>query len=272
MSNKTKKQKALLFDMTRCSGCRSCMEACMAKQGFEGDPKEVEDLSATAYTVVHKKEYDDETWSYRNMCRHCVEPSCVSVCPVAALQKTEEGPVVYDATKCMGCRYCMTACPFNIPRYEWDNPVPAVQKCNMCYDRVLEGKIPACAEACPNEATVFGDRDELLKDAWSRIEEDPDYYHPHVYGEEEVGGTSVLFLAPCPMEELGFDPALGTQPMPEHTWRVLEKIPGIALGAAATMLAFWWITQRRDEVAVHEAAQKIAKNQTARKEDGHERD
>jgi len=271
MSTTASKPKAILFDMTRCSGCYQCVGACMEKQGFEGDPKKVQDLSATAYTAIFDKEYDDEEWHYRNLCRHCLVPSCVSVCPVAALQKTELGPVTYDPEKCMGCRYCMTACPFNIPRYEWNKPVPAVQKCNMCFDRVEMGKMPACAEICPNEATVFGDRDELLADARARIAEDPDDYYDHIYGEKEVGGTSVLFIGPCPLEELGFDPALGDDPMPEHTWRVLSKIPGIAFGAGATMLAFWWITQRRDDVAVEEAKQMIEKRDAARKDSGHER-
>jgi len=259
-------QKALLFDMTRCSGCRDCMGACMEKQGFPGDPKLVTDLSATAYTAIFEK----EDYSYRNMCRHCVDPTCVSVCPVAALEKTELGPVIYDASKCMGCRYCMQACPFNVPRYEWDNPIPSVQKCNMCYDRIQEGEMPACAAICPQEATVFGDRDEMIAEAHARIEEDPDEYHPHVYGEHEIGGTSVLFLTPFPLEELGFDPSLGDEPIPVHTWRVLSKIPGIAIGAGASMLAFWWITGRRDEVAEFEAKQKAQKHGRA-KDNGHER-
>jgi formate dehydrogenase iron-sulfur subunit len=241
----TTSPRAILFDMTRCSGCGECVAACMKKQGFDGDPEKVTELSARAYTALAEK--DD--FSYRMLCRHCVEPSCVSVCPVTALEKTELGPVVYDPDKCMGCRYCMTACPFNVPRYEWDEPVPAVRKCDMCFDLQSQGQPTACSEACPNEATISGSREELIAEAWERIKEAPDEYHPHVYGEHEIGGTSVLYLAPFPIEELGFDPALGTDPLPQNTWRVLNKIPSIAVTAGVSMLAFWWITKRRDEVA-----------------------
>ncbi|MHC5011776.1 MAG: 4Fe-4S dicluster domain-containing protein [Planctomycetota bacterium] len=250
-------QRAILYDITRCSGCFECVAACMNKQGFEGDPEEVKELSARAYTALGQI---DEDYSYRMMCRHCVDPSCASVCPVSALEKTELGPVVYDAEKCMGCRYCMTACPFNVPRYEWDNPVPEVRKCDMCYDLQEQGLPTACTEACMNEATVCGTRDELIAEAWSRIEEDPDDYYHHVYGEHEVGGTSVLFLAPFPVEALGFDPSLGTEPLPHNTWRVLNKIPSIAVIAGASLLAFSWITQRREEVAMFEAREKASQN------------
>jgi len=254
METSTKNAKGILFDMTRCSVCGMCVAACREKQGFpEKDPEEIKELSATAYTTVHWEKVDGTEYGLRNMCRHCVEPSCASVCPVGALTKTELGPVVYDVDKCIGCRYCMVACPFNIPRYEWDSPAPAVRKCNMCFDRISEGGIPACAEACMFEATVFGDREDLLAEARKRIKEDPKSYYPHVYGAEEVGGTSVLFLAPAAVGDvLGFKEGLGNEPLPALTWRVLSKIPGIVMGGGAALLAIWWITRRRDEVALVE--------------------
>ena len=259
------KSKGLLFDMVTCAGCNQCAVECMIKQGFvegetEAEKREnaeeratgLKELSSTAYTRVWLEDVNGDEYGLRNLCRHCIEPSCASVCPVGALEKTDLGPVIYDVKKCIGCRYCMVACPFNIPRYEWDKPAPAVRKCDMCYDRVKEGKPTACAAVCPDEATIFGDREELLKIARSRIEDDPDSYYPHIYGEEEIGGTSVLFIVPAEIAKLGYDPKLGTEPLPALTWKVLSKIPGIVTGGGAALLAIWWITRRRDEVALVE--------------------
>jgi len=260
-------QRGLLFDMVRCSGCHSCIGACMDIHGFKGDPEQVTSLSATAYTSM----VIEQDYPLRNMCRHCVSPSCASVCPVSALHKTELGPIAYDASRCIGCRYCMVACPFSIPRYEWDHPVPAVRKCDMCIDRQREGKPPACAEACPQEATVYGTRDELIALAHQRIKESPDEYYDHVYGETELGGTSVLFLTPFPIERLGFKPELGNVAMPELTWNVLNRIPGIAVTGGAALLAIWWITKRRDEVARVEGGAGESAGGFSSGENGHER-
>jgi len=244
----TKQPSAILFDMVECQGCRKCIEACSDLQGFDTDPEQTVELSATAYTAM--KEVDE--YPVRDLCRHCLSPSCVSVCPVGALTKHERGPVVYDVSKCLGCRYCILACPFNIPRYEWDEPVPAVRKCDMCVARLERGQLPACAEACPMEATLSGPRDELLAEAHRRIEADPDEYHNHVYGETEVGGTSVLFLTPFPVSALGFKDVLGDKPLPELTWSVLSRIPDIVFMGGAALAAVWWITRRRDKVALAE--------------------
>lgn len=235
----------ILFDMLCCVGCRACVRACMEIHGFEGEANEVTDLSATACTSM-----TDKDGSFlRNLCRHCVDPSCASACPVGALRKTDLGPVVYDVDRCIGCRYCMVACPFDIPRYEWDDPVPAIRKCDMCIDRIEEGGQPACAAACPFGATIFGTRTEILEESHSRIAEDPDEYYDHVYGEEEIGGTSVVFLTPEPEELLGYKEILGREPLPGLTRRHLERVPAIVVGGGAAMLAIWWITNRRDEVA-----------------------
>ena len=140
----------------------------------------------------------------RRLCMNCNDPSCASVCPVGALQKTALGPVTYDASKCMGCRYCMVACPFSVPKYEWGKLVPKVQKCTMCPDRVAQGKQTACAEICPTGATKFGERDELIAEAQKRIRDNPGNYVDHIYGLEEVGGTSVLLLSAVPFETFGY--------------------------------------------------------------------
>ena len=254
--------RGLLFDMVRCAGCRGCVKACKEIHDFPGDAATTTELSATAYTSMTKVGDDN----VRNLCRHCVKPSCVSVCPVAALQKTEMGPVTYDSAKCIGCRYCMVACPFNVPRYEWDKLVPAVRKCDMCIDRMKAGKLPACAEACNYEATVAGTRSELLKLAHERIAESPEDYYDHVYGETELGGTSVLFLAPRPTPALGFKDSMGNEPLPELTWNVLSKLPGVVVCGGAALMALWWITKRRDEVMALERCQARTKRSAPARE------
>jgi formate dehydrogenase iron-sulfur subunit len=255
--------RGLLIDVVRCAGCRECVKACMSGHGFEGDPKTVTKLSATAYTSLVEHENGANV---RDLCRHCVTPSCASVCPVAALRKTDLGPVTYEESRCIGCRYCMVACPFSIPRYEWDSPVPAVRKCDLCADRLKEGKPNRCAEACTFEATVAGSRKELLEEARRRIADMPDEYEDHVYGETEAGGTSVLYLVPKDMKGL-FPKDIGTEPLPALTWQILKKIPAIAVCGGASMLAFWWITRRRDEVAALERRQARATQNAARRQD-----
>lgn len=246
------RQRALLIDITRCIGCGVCAEACKTANGL---PPQVEtQLSATAYTVVEQK----GDYFIRKMCRHCQEPTCVSVCPVGAFVKTAEGPVIYEGEKCIGCRYCMTACPFAVPRYEWTKKAPLVRKCTMCYERVKAGKMTACAEACPEGATVFGYRDELLAEARRRISANPDGYFKHIYGESEVGGTNVLFLAPVQFADLGFRTDLGDIALPNLTWEALEKIPNFVVASGVILGGLWWLINRRATVDQlrHETGQK----------------
>lgn len=245
---------ALLVDLTQCIGCGSCVQACLDVHGFSADPLELKELSASAYTVLKEK----GDLFIRQLCMHCATPSCVSVCPVGALRKTSEGPVVYDGSRCLGCRYCIQACPFNVPRYEWDKAVPSVAKCDMCIHRIRAGEPPACAEACPVEATLFGTRQDLLREAHRRIEANPDQYFPHVYGENEAGGTSVLFLSPVAFASLGFKLDLGEDPLPLLTQAALGRIPGIVAVGGSILFAVWWITHRREEVARAEAAEALA--------------
>lgn len=229
----------ILFDVTQCIGCEGCMYACREKNNLPDNSEHK--LSAKNYTVVKSK---DDLY-YRQMCMHCEDPACASVCPVGALEKTAEGPVVYDSSKCMGCRYCMVACPFNVPKYQWGSANPVVSKCVMCYDRVKEGKMPACAEACPTGATTFGNRDELLTEAHRRIDENPDMYYPHVYGEKEAGGTSVLILSSVAFPEIGYKTAGYDNAFPEYTWQVMKEIPNVVAFGGIFMYGLWWIINRR---------------------------
>jgi formate dehydrogenase iron-sulfur subunit len=236
------KKKAMLIDITLCVGCNACQVACKEENGLaEGEEQR---LSATAYTALN--EY--EGTYVRRMCYHCDDPTCVSVCPVGAFTKTAAGPVLYDENKCIGCRYCMQACPFQVPRYEWNSTYPRVQKCKFCADRLERGLQPACAEICPTGATKFGDRDELIKEAYERIQAEPEKYVQRVYGLEEVGGTSLLYISSVPFEQLGFKTTMSKVALPTLTWNALSKIPSIVAVGGVFLYGVWWITNRRIEV------------------------
>ncbi|HQU71845.1 MAG TPA: 4Fe-4S dicluster domain-containing protein [Calditrichia bacterium] len=244
-----------LIDTTRCIGCEACVEACREIHGHpEGD---VATLSAHAFTALNTHEIDDEEIFTRRMCMHCNDPSCASVCPVGAFTKTKLGPVTYDPDKCIGCRYCMVACPFEVPKYQWNKKQPLVQKCDMCFERISRGQLPACAEACEEGATVFGERSDLIKEARRRIEADPDTYHPYIYGLNEAGGTSVLFLSAVPIEQLDFKKEQFQQAFPHLTWNVLKEIPNVASFSGLFMYGLWWVINRRMEL------QKIKVSETA---------
>jgi formate dehydrogenase iron-sulfur subunit len=135
---------------------------------------------------------------------HCQHPACVEACIVGALEKQDDGPVTYDDRKCIGCRYCQVACPFGIPSFEWDKPMPWIRKCTFCADRQGGGLSPACVTTCPTSALVYGEREDLLSTAHARIDARPSRYVNHIYGEKEVGGTAWLYLSPVPFDALGF--------------------------------------------------------------------
>jgi formate dehydrogenase iron-sulfur subunit len=160
--------------------------------------------------------------------------------------------VVYDAKRCIGCRYCIMACPFGVPKYQWDSALPVVGKCILCADRVGAGQATACASVCPTGATRFGERDDLAREARHRIEAEPDRYVDHVYGLDEAGGTSVLMLAGVPFERLGLRTDLPRQPLPLLTWQVLSRIPNFVVLAGAFLCGVYWITKRREAVAEEE--------------------
>ena len=238
--------KAILVDITQCIGCRACEQTCKEIHGFAAEPEPV--LSATALTVIEPR--GDRF--VRRMCMHCQDPACASACPVGALKKSSLGPVTYEPGKCMGCRYCMIACPFAVPRYEWTKLAPLVKKCDMCSARVETAGVPACVDACPAGASIFGDREAILNEAQRRILNDSKYVR-HIYGSTEVGGTSVFFLSDVPFEKLGFV-AAPTQPMPTLSANALGDVPNVVLIGGTILSGLYWITQRRHQVAAAEAA------------------
>lgn len=250
---------AFLIDMTKCTGCRGCQVACkqwnqlpaeettfFSGEGYQNPPA----MSEHTFTRIKFRDYQkngqNEFAFYKEMCMHCNEPACASVCPVGAFEKTPEGPVVYKAERCIGCRFCMIACPFGVPKYEWSKAFPLVRKCTGCYSRVKEGLEPACATACPT-AISYGPRGAMIKEAERRITAHPDKYLPKVYGKEEAGGTGVIYLTALPFDELGFKPVT-MRALPSYTWQALRLVPGIFIGVGGTLSAITWFQHRKERI------------------------
>jgi len=264
-----KMSKAILIDTTRCIDCQRCVAACKLVNGLlrasrsdfmttdslrplgpdtdlAMDETGDEELTANALNVVQTR----GAVYVRRFCMHCQDPTCVSVCPVGAFRKTPAGPVVYAEERCMGCRYCMMACPFGVPRYEWNKVwAPRVKKCHMCAPRQAKGLKPACTEVCPVQAGVFGEREDLLREAENRLRQEPTKYLQNIYGKQEVGGTSVLYLSAVPFEALGLPTNLPHDALPMYTYRVLSEIPTLVTLGGALLGGIWWITKRREQVA-----------------------
>lgn len=240
--------KAILTDVTKCIGCLECVAACKKANDLNMDVPRVwqknDGLSAVNWTSVLQKPGNHYI---RKQCCHCLEPACTTACPVGALHRTDEGAIIYDDSKCLGCRYCMMACPYGIPRYDWDQPVPYVRKCILCYDRVKRGDQPACTEVCPAQATIFGEREELIAEAHDRIKQNPDKYINHVWGEHEVGGTSVLYVSDIDLDFLSYQPRPGARPLPLTTEPAMKAVPFAFVGMGGVMYGLNWIIRRRIE-------------------------
>ena len=274
----------VLHDMTLCIGCRSCEAACNEVNDLPAPDKPFTDLSVLdttrrtddkSYTVVNK--YKDapapKNGVFRKMqCNHCKEPACASACFVGAFTKTPEGAVVYDASVCVGCRYCLIACPFEIPAYEYNKALePRVMKCTMCYPRVKEGLLPGCVQACPMEALSFGKREDLIAIAKERMRKYPDRYINHIYGENEVGGTNWLYISGEPFEEMGMRTDLGITPAPELTSGALSLVP-IVIGMWPVLLGgIYVISRRKDKIAAQDQAAAVAEMKVITTAEGEEK-
>jgi formate dehydrogenase iron-sulfur subunit len=250
----TARDLGILTDITRCTGCERCVEACQEANDLPDEKPwrwvtQIDDLSSARWTTVRAVPHASGTRYVRRQCRHCLDPECVSVCIVGALEKTPMGPVIYNRDICIGCRYCLIACPWEIPRYSWEDTVPYVQKCDFCFSRIMDGKVPACIEACPTEATIFGDRDALLAEAHRRIAAEPGRYIDRVWGETEVGGSSVLYISDVELNLTDLASGISTDdPMPYRTTKILHKMPIVFVGMAAVMGGLHWIINRRQEL------------------------
>jgi formate dehydrogenase iron-sulfur subunit len=254
---------SILVDVTKCTGCEKCVDACidvnkLNKTKADYDRATAKDgLSDNRFLSIVEVEQGHFA---RKSCMHCLEPSCVSACLVGGLTKTENGAIVYDPDKCIGCRYCMLSCPFSIPRYQWDKPSPYIKKCQMCYDKLEDGGKPACVEACPSNAIVFGDRKQLLAKAKSIIRKDPSKYIDHVWGEKEFGGTSLLYISDVDLAEIGW-PEKSTTSIPELTEPLIEKTPFIGLGVGLGLVSLNWIVGRRKALARKNNVNDVARNE-----------
>jgi len=222
----------VLYDSTRCVGCQTCEATCAETNGL---PAPAETLEAGKIrkttdknrTVVNAYKTDNGEVYVKTQCMHCNEPACTAACLTQAMYKTHEGAVIWRGNKCMGCRYCMVSCPFDIPKFEYFSNNPKIEKCTMCYERTQQGKKPACVETCPAEALIYGSRRELIKEARKRIVENPDVYVDHIYGEHEAGGTGWLYLSGVPFDKIGFNTKIQTKSYPELSKGFLYSVPTI---------------------------------------------
>jgi len=252
-NDEEKEFMGILVDTTMCVGCRACEEACAESNGFpepDLDDSVLEKerkTSITQYSVINRYEVDDEEIFVKKQCMHCSQPACAAACLTKAMLKKEEGPVIWREDKCMGCRFCMVSCPFDIPKFEYDEWNPKIQKCNMCWERLKEGEQPACVEECPAEAIIFGKRKDLIEEAKQRIYTNPDEYVHHIYGEHEVGGTGYIYLSAVPFDKIGFRTDLGTTPYPEYTQDFLYGVPIVLALWPPLLLALSNATKRDDE-------------------------
>ena len=249
--------KSVLVDITKCVGCGSCVVACKLWNNLKWDKKvptdgEKAENSAENWTVVRLNQVpkgEEKVWRFtKQQCLHCEEPACASACFAKAIVKSEQGPVVYNASLCVGCRYCMLACPFEVPKYEWDKVFPLVRKCQMCPERIEKGETPACAAACPTGALKYGERSLLLQEARQRLDSDSNYIK-HIYGEKEAGGTSWLYISDISFGALGFRTNITTKPLPQYTESILKLTPAVALGWGAMLTGLYAYNRRRNDIA-----------------------
>jgi formate dehydrogenase iron-sulfur subunit len=234
----------VLVDETRCIGCRMCEMACAEAHGLPApdfsDDKIFEKQRKTTelqLTVINQYKTEKGELFAKKQCMHCAQPACATACLTRAMYKTKEGPVIWRESKCMGCRYCMIACPFDVPKFEYNKAIPKIRKCDLCWDRLQEGKQPACVEICPAEVMLFGKRSDLLETARTRIYGEPGKYVHSIYGEHEAGGTGWLYLSAVPFEQLAFKTNLGTTPYPEYTKQFIYSDPIVYLLWPAMLLA-----------------------------------
>lgn len=258
--------KGVLVDLTKCVGCGSCTVACKLYNKLPFKTPKTDEVYLThsesaenngyTWTVVshHASEnHGHKVWRYvKEQCMHCKEPACASSCFSKALTLNKEtGAVHYNPELCVGCRYCMLACPFSVPKYEWNKAMPSISKCNFCNSKIANGEYPSCVAACPTGCLTYGERDELLIKAQSLMKDDAKYVK-HIYGESEAGGTSWIYLSDVPFESIGFNMNVPKKSIPKHVNRFTKYIPFIFAGSSVLWAGSYLYTKRREAVAKSE--------------------
>ncbi len=253
----------LLFDATLCVGCRACSIGCRDANGMPPDVAMIggapydapADLNGSTMSVIRLWSTEKETGYLKAQCMHCADPACTSVCMMGALHKGKRGVVQYDVERCVGCRNCQIACPFNVPKFEWAAASPKIIKCELCRHRWEKGKGPACAEVCPRGAVISGSRPELLAEARRRLAATPKAYQGGIYGETEGGGTACLYLSPVGFGPLGLPP-LGDQPAPALVESLQHAIYQGAFAPLALLGTFAVVAWKNRHAATAAAAEE----------------
>jgi len=237
---------AMLVDVSRCIGCRACQVACKEwnlrhaeRTQNQGSYENPPDLSAQTWTrvaFIEEAVGDEVKWQFRRvLCQHCTDAACEQVCPPKAISHRLSTAVVIDAEKCTGCKYCISACPFDVPRY--NAQTNTVEKCTLCVDRISNGQIPACAKVCAPEAVMFGERSIMVAIAKMRLSKlkEQGFKDAGLYGEKELGGLGVMFLLTSSPLFYGF-PEKPTVPLSVNIWQDVFK-PMIAVAGGGAGLA-----------------------------------
>lgn len=236
----------ILYDSTRCKGCRGCEFDCAEAHNLPTPVKDVPAIRKTDETcnsVINTYETDKGKVFIKRQCMHCNEPACAASCLTKAMCKNTTGPVTWDGNKCMGCRYCMVSCPFDMPKFEYHSANPKIQKCDMCFERLKTEESPACVFNCPNDALLYGKRRDMIKEARKRIYEKPDLYVDHIYGEHEAGGTGWLYLSPVPFNQLGLNTSLQQSSYPALTKGFLYSVPSVFVLLPTLLMGIYQATK-----------------------------
>jgi len=246
----------MLYDNTKCIACHGCEYDCAEAHGLEypdiPENPPIRKTNEAQLTVVNTYETSKGPMHVKVQCMHCNQPACDAACLTQAMHKMEDGPVVWREDKCMGCRYCMISCPFDIPKFEYQSTNPRIMKCDLCYERQKEGEMPACAYNCPQEALLFGKRRDLIKEARKRIHEEPEKYIDYIYGEYEAGGTSWMYLSGAPFEELGFKTNIQKSSYPGLTKGFISSIAPVDILLPAALLGIYEATKSRTNHSTEE--------------------